>query len=231
MWTALIRKDLRICRLPIMAGIALLVGPFVVVSMAVVAMPLWDESGRGTAWAVLLGTGAYFSIMCSQATLAMLSGNLIAAERADRSAEFLASLPPSRAQILSSKLIVLGGSAAVIWTLNLVLILVAQSISDNREAARLLVDTMAPIGRLGMLGMAAVGGGWCASAWFDSTGPSVAVAFFTPLAVFGGVSLLRYLTNWPGAPDVVAIYFQICTVIGCLLFLAGCVYYLRRVEP
>ena len=125
MLIALIRKDIHICRLPIIAGVVLLLCPFAMAAVIVCNMPLWTEATPATAWATLLGTGCYFSIMCSQPTLAMLSGNIIAAERSDRSAEFLAYLPPSRKTILCSKLIVLGAVALIVWGLNFVVLFVA----------------------------------------------------------------------------------------------------------
>ena len=84
MLKALIWKDVRINRLPLLIAVFLLVLPYGVVASAVMQMPLWQESTNASAWAVLLATGCYFSVMCSQASLAMLSGHVIAVERADR---------------------------------------------------------------------------------------------------------------------------------------------------
>ena len=84
MLRALLWKDLRVNRLPLLIGIALLLAPYIIVSVAVTHMPLWEEATAASAWAVLLATGCHFSAMCSQASLAMLSGHVIAAERGDR---------------------------------------------------------------------------------------------------------------------------------------------------
>src|SRR5687768_11798412 len=121
MLRALVWKDVRINRLPLLITVVLLAAPYGVVAAAVMQMPLWYESTRASAWAVLLATGCYFSVMCSQAALAMLSGHLIAVERADRSIEFIAYLPPSRLQLLLSKLLILAGAVAVVWAANLAL--------------------------------------------------------------------------------------------------------------
>ena len=125
MLIALIKKDIRICRLPIVAGVVLLLGPFAMAAVIVSNMPLWTEATRPSAWATQLGTGGYFSVMCSQSTLAMISGNIIAAERSDRSSEFLACLPPSRMYILAGKFIVLMASVMIVWGVNLGVQLIA----------------------------------------------------------------------------------------------------------
>ena len=83
---ALVWKDLRLNRLPLLIGAALLVAPYIIVGTALTHMPVWEEAARASAWAVLLATGCHFSVMCSQASLALLSGHVIAAERGDRSA-------------------------------------------------------------------------------------------------------------------------------------------------
>ncbi len=95
MLRALLWKDLRVNRLPLLIAVAMLIVPYIIVSVAVTNMPLWDEATKASAWAVFLATGCHFSVMCSQASLAMLSGHVIAVERGDRSAEFIAYLPPS----------------------------------------------------------------------------------------------------------------------------------------
>lgn len=231
MLTALIRKDVRICRLPIAAGVVLLLAPFALAGMIVCNMPLWTEATPATAWATLLGAGYYFSIMCSQPTLAMISGNIIAAERSDRSAEFLAYLPPSRRQILSSKVVVLAAAAIIVWGFNLAVALIAEWLAGDTQAARAMTADLAPLGHLAAIGVVGVGAGWSASAVSSSTGPAVALAFAAPLVVLGGLSAIQYITGWPSVLTFAEIYFPCCGVIGVVLFLTGTVYFLRRIEP
>ena len=63
MLKALIWKDLRINRLPLLIGAFVLVAPYIVVGVAVTHMPLWEEATAASAWAVLLTTGCHFSVM------------------------------------------------------------------------------------------------------------------------------------------------------------------------
>jgi ABC-type transport system involved in multi-copper enzyme maturation permease subunit len=55
------------------------------------------------------------SIFFACCAAGLFSGNAIACERADRSAHFLAYLPPTKKQILASKLVVAGGATAAVW--------------------------------------------------------------------------------------------------------------------
>lgn len=231
MLTALVRKDLRLCRLPILAGFLLLVGPFLMSAIMIVNMPLWEEATAASAWAVLIATGCHFSVACSQATLAMLSGSLIAVERADRSAEFLAYLPPSRRQVLGGKLIVLASGVVVIWGVNLCLDAIAGYLAGGMSAAHALTDNLVGFPQLAAIGVLAIGSGWCASAGLESTGPPVALAFVSPFVMLGLLQLCRYLTGWPDALDFAGVYFPSCAALGAGAFLFGSVYFLRRVEP
>jgi hypothetical protein len=209
----------------------MLIAPYVVVGTAVTHMPLWEEATRASAWAVLLATSAYFSLMCSQASLALLSGHVIAAERGDRSAEFLAYLPPSRGQVLLSKAVVLFGAAALVWGLNMGASLSADYLAHGTDAARMLTGDMTSLPRLAAIGVLAIGAGWCASSMLDNSGPAVAFALVAPFVTFGGLQLTRYLANWPDELSFSNVYFTACWPIGIGLLAAGTAYYLHRVEP
>ncbi len=231
MLKALIRKDLRLCRLPIVTGVVLLLGPFAMAVVIVSNMPLWTEATPASAWAVLLGIGSYFSVMCSQPTLAMISGNIIAAERSDRSAEFLAYLPPSRVQVLLSKFIVLAAAVVVVWGFHFGVSFIAYWLAGGVQAAETMTTDLVPLRYLAAIGFAAVGSGWCASAMSENTGPAVALAFATPLVLLGVLALTQYLTGWPYSLDYAKVYFSACAVCGAVLFMSGTVYFLRRIQP
>ena len=230
MLRALLWKDLRVNRLPLLIGIALLLAPYIIVSVAVTHMPLWEEATAASAWAVLLATGCHFSAMCSQASLAMLSGHVIAAERGDRSAEFIAYLPPSRGQILLSKAFVIVGAMAVVWGMNLALKWLADQLAGDTDASTLTSHT-ASLSQLAAIGILAAGAGWCASSMLENSGPAVTLAFVAPIVLFGFFQLTRYLVNWPDELSFSDVYFAGCWPVGLGLFLAGAAYYLQRVEP
>ncbi len=64
---------------------------------------------------MLLGA-AGCSLALSQLTVALLAGNAMAGERADRSAECMAHVPVSRPKRMAATLILAGCAAAVIWS-------------------------------------------------------------------------------------------------------------------
>jgi hypothetical protein len=229
--TALLWKDARVNRLPLLIGVALLIVPYIVVGVAVTHMPLWEEATRASAWAVLLATACHFSLVCSQASLAMLSGHVIAAERGDRSAEFLAYLPPSRGQVLLSKALLLAAAAVVVWGVNLGARMVANYLAGDTDATRALTEHMASLPHLAAVGLLAAGTGWCASAMLDNSGPAVALALLAPLMAFGLFQLTKYLLHWPDEMSFNKVYFAGCWPLGASLFAIGAAYYLHRVEP
>lgn len=231
MLRALIWKDLRINRLPLLLGILLLTVPYIIVAVAVVNMPLWNEATAASAWAVLLASGCHFSVMSSQPTLAILSGHLIAVERGDRSAEFLGYLPPSRAMILLSKWLVLAGVFIMIWGLNLTVHGIALWLSSDSAAAHELTSHMTSLPRFAAIGLLAAGAGWLASANLDNSGPAVALALAAPAMLFGVLISTNSVFNAPDHLAFSAVYFALCPILAAVFFVIGTLSYLRRVEP
>lgn len=212
-------------------GAFVLVAPYIVVGVAVTHMPLWQEATAASAWAVLLATGCHFSVMCSQPTLAILSGHIIAVERGDRSAEFLGYLPPSRGLVLFSKAVVLAGTFLTIWGLYLLLHAIAFWISPDSDAARDLTSHMASLPRFAGLGLLAAGAGWCASANVDNSGPAVALGLAAPAVLFGVLLATNSAVNAPDDLAFAAVYFTLCPILAVTFFMIGTYCYLRRVEP
>ena len=84
----LLWKDFRLSRLPIVAGVIFIVIPYLFLLVRGVSFR--------DVWAA--------SVIGSQFTMAILAGNIIACERADRTAAFLAYQGASRKMIIASKL-------------------------------------------------------------------------------------------------------------------------------
>lgn len=231
MLKALIWKDLRINRLPLLIGAFVLLVPYIVVGVAVTHMPLWQEATAASAWAVLLATACHFSVMCSQPTLAILSGHIIAVERGDRSAEFLCYLPPSRAMVLISKAVVLAGEFIVIWGLNLLMYAIALWLSPESEAARDLTSHLASLPRFAGIGLLAAGAGWCASANVENSGPAVALGLAAPAVLFGMLQSMNSAFNTPDDLAFASVYFTLCPILAVVFFAIGTFSYIRRVGP
>ena len=86
----LLWKDLRLSQVCLIAGIIAVFMPYLFLFI--------PESQYEIIWAL--------SVFVSQATMAIMAGNIIACERSDRSALFLAYQGASRKKVVSSKLII-----------------------------------------------------------------------------------------------------------------------------
>jgi ABC-type transport system involved in multi-copper enzyme maturation permease subunit len=222
----LIRKDLRICRLPILVGVMMAIGVFALMSTMDGFSDVW-RGGSIAIWSVMLKTGSSVSIITSVIALTMLAGTIFAVERADRSSEFLAYLPPSRAQVLLSKAIVLGSWSALALCLGGGGIVLADWLSDNSAHSTLQIRMQDVI----PIALASIGVGWCASACFENTGPSVGLGFAAPIVVSAGLLLASYLFGIPDDESFRTTYSVCCTATGLACLVGGSVYFIRRVEP
>ena len=98
----IIWREYRLNRLILITGVFLLLLPYLVALIAL----LWPKAPALTAPHVtkLFVGAAFYSLALSQVAVALLGGNAIAGERADRSAEFIAYLPLPRKRLLGAKL-------------------------------------------------------------------------------------------------------------------------------
>lgn len=225
---ALIWKDYRLNRSVFLLGVALLLGPYAV-AIGEAVHSSWPAWPSGSEWASLLAITSSISLAVSCLTLVALAGNAIACERADRSAEFLAYLPPSRAEILSSKAMLGALAAAVIWLINLCVadVLVPALGPVQSPIASELPSHWPTAASAVML----FGTAWLGSALLESPAMATSAGVGAWMAVPFLLHLLGALSGHPTRDElldwVVAVYF----VIGALSFVGGTVYYLRRVEP
>jgi ABC-type transport system involved in multi-copper enzyme maturation permease subunit len=127
----LIWKDYRLNRAIVIMTVVLLIGAH----MAAVAVAFYESSvPEGSRLLGYLTESSIESLVFLQLMLGVLGGNLIACERANRSAEFLAYLPISRGRILASKILLAIGLFAVIWIPNLAILATARLMMDDFRA-------------------------------------------------------------------------------------------------
>src|SRR4051812_45278204 len=103
--TGLLWKEYRLNRGLLILGAAALAGVHVV-GAAIEISHTWPALPGGQTWADALASYGHLAMCLTPYLAAVLGGNAIACERAERSAHFLAYLPPTKAQILTSKLTV-----------------------------------------------------------------------------------------------------------------------------
>lgn len=224
---SLIWKDYRLSR----SLLLLVAGTWVLLYLVGVGTQLastWPRPPSMVEWAEMLhayGAAWLYLTMCFAG---LLGGHAIACERSDRSANFLACLPPTKWQILSSKLVVAMATLAAMWGWALLSVYgVAASLSpvpvdDDRQLV-----TLPGIASVCVL---TFGVGWMASAMFEKTTLPILFALLSPVAVsvvlilFGnllGVPMVR-VSDWTN---------MACCVAGATALVAGTWHYCRRVEP
>ncbi|HUG92410.1 MAG TPA: ABC transporter permease subunit [Planctomycetaceae bacterium] len=229
---ALLWKDYRANQPVLFVGAVLLVAPYLVV-----VGWHWSTADllptRAADWAQSLFTAAHASLIASQLTIVLLAGNVIAGERRDRSAEFLAYLPPSRPAILASKSILCAATVIVIWGVSLVIVglvvpgLDADVVSgSNREK---LLDFVAMVAALGA---ALFGGAWLGSSMLESPTYSTAIGFFSVVLVLFLLNTCHHMTGWPDYDEAFVHWLRLLYAgVGAAGFVVGWTSYVRRVEP
>lgn len=230
MLRVLIWKDLRVNRFPLLlAGLLLLLSPVVIVTLTQIDSILIEQSWPRQLFAILSGCSIAIHLS-AQLSIAILSANVVAIERVDRSAEFLAYLPPDRAMVMRAKGVVLAGAALTLFTIQLACAAAASIFGEPPDPApvssyfRFLLSTSS-------IGICAAGIGWMASCSVSSNAIAILVALASPLLV-GAVVLVVCLAigidNTTHAGALLAAAFM---AIGFIGFLMGTRHYLQRNEP
>lgn len=228
--TWLIWKDYRLNRVIVIAGLMLLVMPHAIM-LALAWYGVVPPSEDMSMLSASFMTSGYFSLGVSQLTLALLGGNLIACERVDRSAEFLAYLPISRARILASKLTLALLIAALIWGPNVLILKLATAELPQRAMYQGDPSLATVLGYIAVTGFVFFSVGWLLSSMLESPTFAICAGLITPFLVVMGVQTLIWALEYN--PDEVAgsWYLRTCLTLAPVCFLAGTLYYLRRVEP
>ena len=232
MLKALLWKDVRVSRLPLLAGFVLLVGPYFLAAATAAGSPpsASTASSTATVWSGALVLGSLYSVGFSQLTLAILAANAIAVERVDRSANFLAYLPASRSQILLSKSLVLLGAAVVILATNCGAWLLGMSLLTE-PAPGTEPMSIGHLFKTSLVGLGSAGVGWAVSARAETTGPPLVLAISTPIVIYGLFFGTYLLCDWPISGLSGNVVLATCGVVGVVFYVIGCLYFLRRIEP
>jgi ABC-type transport system involved in multi-copper enzyme maturation permease subunit len=179
---------------------------------------LW---GRRVAITVFAGSLA--SHVVAQLSLAVLAGNLVAVERANRSAEFFAYLPTSRSRVLQAKACVLVGTAFILFVIPVAIGGLTAAFAGlppygYRDGLLLIVSISA-------IGFCASGIGWLGSCILESNAVAILFAIIMPwiLAVI--------VTTVVRGASPYAMLLATNLSVGLAGFLFGTRHYLYRIEP
>lgn len=228
---SLLWKDYRINRLLLIFGFVVCCGPWVF-SIAGGDYLGWYRFNSEPPWrapAFWVST-CILSLGLSVFTLAMLGGNAIAAERADRSADFLAYLPVSRWSVIVSKSLIAFAAVAAIWGVNVVILfIVAPRFEYSYDPGEEMIAGVRMMFAVCVaVSILVFGSGWFWSSVLTSHGLATGMSFVVLAAVIGVLlavefvcSLERFLETW---------FVSVCVVMGIVGYVAGCAYYLYRLE-
>ena len=224
----LIWKDFRINLIVLGYGFVCLIG----LTIAFAAVKIYfDVRFNETVWPwpdTLVMNGS-FGLAFQLLTVVMLGGCAVAAERADRSAEFLAYLPPSRWTIIISKAIVAFGAGLLIWSADLAIAYgIAPLTGTVSEDLIIFRGSIIPV--LTTTAVLLFGVAWCASTFAPSHAIATGVGIAAPIALLCILAGVEYFFN-PRAFDLGWWYRLLSVVLGIVGFIGGIIYYVRRVEP
>ncbi len=225
---ALLWKDFRINMFVLGLGIVFLLGPPIVFTGVNVYSDL-RYSVLALGWPDMLVLVSSYGLAFQLLTVAMLGGVAVAAERADRSAEFLAYLPPSRLVVLTSKAIIAVGASVLIWCAGVAVgYYVAPLVGVVPEGHISFRDALVP--NLTAAAVILFGVAWFASTLLSSHALATGVGIAAPVTLLCGLAGVAYFLGSP-AFDLAGWYRSLGVVLGVVAFAAGTAYYLRRVEP
>jgi ABC-type transport system involved in multi-copper enzyme maturation permease subunit len=213
---ALLWKDLYCARMILLLGLVLMAIPYLVVFAGGFFDNIWWSEE-------MVWIAAHFSVILSLIVIPLLAGNAFAGERADQTAEFLASLPISRLLIVISKLLLALGAGLVIWLVNISVIRYLEQVEGgtSNETILIILTVM----------FIMFGAAWLCSSFSSdppvATGIGLAAPILIGCIVYAAGTLLQIeiFKTWTGSFKVVGSIFAV------LCFVAGTVYFLRRFEP
>jgi len=228
---SLLWKDYRINRLLLIFGFVVCCGPWLISIVGgdylgwfrFDSEPPWRSPGF---WI----STCLFSLGLSVFTLAMLGGNAIAAERADRSADFLAYLPVSRWSVIVSKSLIAIAAGAAIWGINIVILFIVAPrfefsyVPDEDTVARVRMMFAVCVA----VSILVFGSGWFWSSVLTSHGLATGMSFVVLAVVIGVLLAVEFVCSWERFLETWLV--SVCVVMGIGGYVAGCAYYLYGLE-
>jgi ABC-type transport system involved in multi-copper enzyme maturation permease subunit len=226
----LLWKDYRNNRAVVVAALALLLLPHLSVLVVGCLQRFYFLNNDPRLWVEGFTSSTVFSLIASQLVTAVIGGNLIAGERADRSASFLASLPVTRRKILASKLLLALAIVAPIWLID------GTALFYLNDQTRTQMDFWPTIGLTAVTALVFFSVSWCLSSFLSNPMYSATAGLFTPLVLWLGILLVGFLIRL----DLDNRHFErlaeywycgICLTLVPVCFVGGVWHYLQRVEP
>ncbi len=237
---ALIKKDARLLRIYLCSAAVTTVASYLMMGILATILSSYQDPMMQTLTSralLTLAGGSNFGFSATTFFAALLAGSVFTLERSDRSAEFLACLPPTRMQNLISKTSVVLGAVGAMSAVHGISNLAAHQILPFAHAEASLGVKNALTDALGVLTFSAVtvsvvGGAFAMSSSLNSNGVPILSGLLTPVLVLSVVSLVGWALDIPSEGDVFQIRFATSSmVLGTTFASIGCYSYLTRSEP
>lgn len=219
-------REYRLNRWILVLGVVALVLPYI--AALIIFGDMSEMDGAPPSVSEIFGGGILASFVATQVVLAILGGNAIAGERADRSAEFMGYLPVPRTLRLRAKLTLASLLLTVSWGVSALAIgivaLLDPEIVQHPEFSGVVV---------GGICIAATSLATYALCWLISsmtTNPAIAV--MGGLVTVGiGLILLSVSATESNVTSLLIGYTIFCLTLAGVCFWTGTRHYLKRVEP
>ncbi len=176
---------------------------------------------------------SWIAVHVSVFLLPMIAANSLAGERADRSAEFIAPLPVSRAVRLMAKVVLLAAVAIALWAP----MLVVASLLRGSQLVKAddYLSGLELLGRIATFAILTTALAWLLAGWIESPVIAAVMAIAIPVAVPWAMFSLHAPFLAPASffglwIDSEGIPQPLTFLVAAAFFTAGSALYLRRLE-
>ena len=176
---------------------------------------------------------SWIAVHVSVFLLPMIAANSLAGERTDRSAEFIAALPVSRAVRLMAKVVLLAAVAIALWAP----MLVVASLLRGSQLVKAddYLSGLELLGRIATFAILTTALAWLLAGWIESPVIAAVMAIAIPVAVPWAMFSLHAPFLAPASffglwIDSEGIPQPLTFLVAAAFFTAGSALYLRRLE-
>jgi ABC-type transport system involved in multi-copper enzyme maturation permease subunit len=224
-FVALVKKDWRLFRVPVVATV--LLGAIAYAACSIMYEIDWRHVEENVLYhqpqlSNYMASAATFGLWTVAVMAAAYGGSAFATERRERWGDFLSLLPPGRWQVVVSKLFVAVGCIAASAAVHAVILIVA-------HAAR-WPDITFGLGIWSAAVLMLFGVAWLCSTWLNSAAISASVAIALTICI--GALLATWFDSGPSERQWgMELFGAIAVTVGAVCVIGGAMYYIRRVEP
>jgi ABC-type transport system involved in multi-copper enzyme maturation permease subunit len=240
MIAALLKKDWRLNRVVVIAAAVVSMMPYALTLANIRLNPPAYRATEPRDYFDAALTAAYACLVLSVVLSAAFGGLAFAAERRERTAEFLAMMPVSRRTVILSKLLVASACVAALVAVHAVVVAVVVEWAEV-SGVRFHSPTWAEAGGMALaFAVALFGIAWALSTVIRSPAIAASIAIAVGIGLlFGGAEWAKKLSDlwWDGRSrpfsegELFAMVSGGAAAVGVLAVAVSSAYYLRRVEP